>query len=214
MKKNIMSKAFMGIFVFGFFVVNTFPYFIANGSGSGFQSPGNTDIHTGIMEAAGFFLESHANFLLLLQKIEVAELYGTDYIELQQLIDNAVFHMENAWAKYSALSLSAHRTPYNPVIISQLMNFNYLSFRASTGLESVIAEDVGSYLTRGDIRGVYLRLMVDSQQILGRLIAIKSSLLVETFPAIPDLWQINQDFYRVLFFGQYTARIFFEITGK
>jgi hypothetical protein len=215
--KKLMStilKAFLGIFVFGLFAVNIFPYFIANCSDSGFQSPGSADIRTGIMEAAGSFLESHANFLLLLQKIELSELNGTDYTELQQLIDNAVFHMDNASAKYSALSFSAYRTPYNPVMISELKNFNYLSFRASTGLDSVIAEDAESYLMRGDIRGVYLELTADSQQILDRLIAIKSSLLGETFPAVPDLWQINRDFYQTLFFGQYTAQVFFEIAGK
>ena len=142
------------------------------------------------------------------------EINGIDFEELRQIINNAVVHMENAKAKYNDLIQLADGTPFHQPTITELMGFNYTSFQKSKGLNNVIFKEVGTYLCSGDVRGLYHRFRADTQSILDQLNVIKSAVDAEVIPENPDLCQVNKSYCETLLFGQYTAEIFYDVTGK
>lgn len=212
-KKSLLS-VLMGLFIVGFFHIQGFAKLIANTSEIGFEEPGRSGIRPYVIDAAGSLLISRSDFLLFLNKIELEEINGIDFTELQQIINNAVAHMENAKAIYTDLTQLADSTAYDQSTINNLMNFNYSSFQNNKGLNSVIFNKVGTYLNCGDIRGLYHQLLADTQSILDRLIVIKSVVDDEVIPGNSDLWQINQSYVETLLFGQYAAEIFYDLAGN
>jgi hypothetical protein len=212
--KTGILKVFVGIFILCFFHVQGIAKIIMNNSEMGFEEPGRTGIRSYVMEAAGDFLKSQSDFFLFLNKIEMEEINGVDYAELQHVINNAVVNMENARAKYNDLAQLADNTPYHQPTITQLMNFNYTSFQDSKGLNSVIFNEVDAYLPGGDVRGLYYRLLADTQSILDLLTVIKSAVDAEVIPENSAVWQVNQSYSETLLFGQYAAEIFYDVTGN
>ena len=166
------------------------------------------------MEAAGNFLQSHSAFLLFLTRIELSELNGLDYSELRQIIGNTIGYMENARANYTDLVERADNATYDQGITKTLMNFDYQSFSEQKSLNKQIFSEVKSYLDSGDTRGIYYKILSDTQLILAQLTVIKSAVDSRMFPAMSDLWRVNQIYAETLLFGQYTAEIFYDITGK
>ncbi len=212
-KKSIL-KVFLGIFILGFFHWQGIARFIFNKSEMGYEEPGRTGIHQYVIEAAGGFLKSQSDFLLFLNQIEMEEINGIDFAELQQIINNAVAYMENARAKYKGLTQLAGITPYDQPTIPVLMGFDYTSFQGNKGLNSVIYNQVETYLSRGDVRGLYHRLLTDTQSILDQLTVIKSAVDAQAIPKNSDLWLVNKSYCEALLFGQYAAEIFYDIAGK
>jgi hypothetical protein len=212
--KTAILKVFLGIFILGFFHMQGIARYIVNTSEIAFEEPGSTGIRQYVIEAAGSFLKSQSDFLLFLNKIEMEEINGVDYAELQQVINNAVVHMENARAKYNALTQLADNTPYDQPTITVLMGFDYASFQGSKGLNSVIFNEVETYLSGGDVRGLYHQLLADTQFILDQLTVIKSDVDAEVIPGNSGPWQVNQSYCETLLFGQYAAEIFYDVAGK
>lgn len=212
--KTAILKVFLVILVLFVFGMNSAAKIVNNYSEQAFGEPGSTEIRLYVIEAAGGFLNSHSDFLLFLNKIEMEEINGIDYAELQQIINNAVAHMENARAKYNDLTQLADITPYHQPVITGLVNFNYTSFQVNKRLNSVIFNEVETYLSGGDVRGLYHRLLADTQSILDQLTVIKSAVDAEVIPENPGLWQVNQAYSETLLFGQYAAEIFYDVTGK
>jgi hypothetical protein len=212
--KTTILKLLLGIFIVGLFQMQGIARYIFNKSEIGFEAPGSTGIRTYVIEAAGGYLNSHSDLLLLLNRIEMEEINGIDYAELQQVINNAVVHMENAREKYNDLTQFADSTPYDQPTITALMGFDYASFQESKGLNSVIFNKVKSYLSGGDVRGLYHQLLADTQAILDQLTLIKSDVDAEVIPENSDLWQVNQSYCETLLFGQYAAEIFYDVAGK
>ena len=212
--KTAIFKVFLVTFILCLFHMQGIARVIANTSEIAFEEPGSTGIRQYVIEAAGDFLNSQSNFLLFLNKIEMEELNGIDYAELQQVINNAVVHMENARTKYNDLTQLADSTPYDQPTITQLMNFNYTSFQESKGLNSVIFNKGKTYLSCGDVRGLYHQLLADTQSILDQLTVIKSVVDAGVIPENSGLWQVNQSYCETLLFGQYAAEIFYDVAGK
>ncbi len=213
--KKILLKVFLGIFIV--MVLNNQMYALvwANYSEIGFNSTGddrgNVPIRNDVMRGAASFLKSYSHFLMFLSRIELSELAGLDYEELQPLIDQAVAGMTEVKVIYSNLTHLADETSYNKEVIDQLMNFDYPGFQALEGLNGVIYHEAASFLEKGDIRGIYHRLLSDSEYILALLTRMKEQIDAREFPQIPDLWKANQFCNQSLLFGQYVSQIFQEI---
>jgi hypothetical protein len=212
--KTVVFRLFFVIFILGLCHIQGNARFIANHSEIGFVESGRTGIRQDVVEAAGGFLKSHSDFLLILNKIEMEEINGIDYAELQHIIYNAVIHMEVARAKYNGLIQLVEDTPYHQPTITVLMGFDYASFQESKGLRNVIFDEVKTYLSSGDVRGLYHQLLVNTQSILDQLTVIKSFVDAGVIPENADLWKLNQAYSETLIFGQYAAEIFYDVTGK
>ena len=188
----------------------------ANYSEKGFESPGREEIRLHIIKAAGNFMKSYSDFLLFLNKVELAEIEGEriDYNELWQIIDNTIAHMENAKERYDTLKQIADNTPYNQTVISRLLDPNYSLPQESGSSKSVISSEVEIYLRSGDVRGIYHKIHADTRQILDILKVIRSDVEEEAVPGNTYLWTLNRLYSKTMLFGQYTAEIFSKVTGK
>lgn len=212
--KIVALKFFVGILILFIFSMNSDAKILGNYSETAFKESESTGIGPYVIEAAGDFLKSQSDFLLFLNKIEMEEINGIDFAELQLVIHNAVVNMKNARVKYNDLTQLADSTPYDQAAITTLESFNYTSFQESKGLNSVIFNEVETYLSSGDVRGLYHQLLADTQSILDRLTNIKSAVDAQVIPETPGLWQVNQSYSKTLLFGQYAAEIFYDVTGK
>ena len=169
---------------------------------------GTTLINSLIIEGAGHFLKSHANFLLLLNSIEVAELSGTDYIQWQALVNSALENMEKASTVYGNLITTAAETPYNPEVIAKLADIDYKNFAKKNGLNTVIFSRLEDLLRKGDVTGVYILLKSDMDIIIDQLTTLKTAIDAGTFPDTSLLWRLNQTYADSLFTGQYLSQVF------
>jgi hypothetical protein len=190
-----------------------------NGSSRGFDegegentSPQEKGLRELVMEGAGYFLESYSGFLLFLSKVEVAELAGLDYNEAQMDLNNAIEKMESARDVFVLLKEKSEATPYDPIVIGELLNFNYDHFQKKNDLIEPIFDQVKSYLEKGRIREMYGEALSNTVEILDIAYMIKEKIDLEEFPEISTLWDLDESCSRSLRFGQYAARVFVEIS--
>lgn len=181
------------------------------GGTSALAVPSSQTIGQYIVEGAGYYLQSYSDMLLLLNKVEMSEVYGLHYEEAQTIINSAIDRLENAKTAYLGLKTLAAVTPYNPDVINLLVTFDYKSFQKEKGLNPYIFNQVETFLSKGDIRGVYDKLYEDVDTILGKLYNVKYSLDKNEFPVIEELWRINQFYSESIAFGQGIAEVFYGI---
>lgn len=163
-------------------------------------------LNTYIVNSAGSYLNAYSNLILFLNRFEMADVNGVNYVELQNILNNTVVNMEKAKETYINLKKLMDNTPYNPVMIDYLLAFDYNGFQEAYGLNASIFEQVGSYLGKGDVRGVFGYLLKSTTDILEQLYKLKESVDNEKLPNIEDLWRINQDFSETMLFGQYVSK--------
>jgi len=213
-KKVANLKVLLGVFVLSAFQMIAFPRFILNGGAASFEEQDQPAIEGYVAEGAGYFLKSHSDTLLLLNKIELSDLNGVDYAELQQLVDNALYNMQNAEANYTFLTQTADTAIYEQAVIDQLLAFDYYSFQQAKGLNGIIFDQVETYLGTGDVRGIYHKILSDTREIIDKLTVAKSIIDSGTLPETASLWRLNQSYSDTQFLGQYAAEVFYDITGK
>ena len=160
------------------------------------------------IEGAGYFLKSHSHMLMLLNKVELSELYGTDYPGMQALVKDALDNMQKAGETYKSLVAAAKETPYDPDVIAKLIMFDYDTFRETNGLNKDIFSRVKKYLVKGDVTGLYVLLAADMAWIIQQLQTVKTGLDAGTMPVISLLWRLNQKYGESLLGGQYIAEVF------
>lgn len=193
-----------------------FPYIIANESDNTYENTKeNSDLMRGdIANGAGAFLKSQADFIELLNRVEVSDANGIDFKELETLLDQSILHLETARDYYINLIQKAEATNYNTTILEKLAGFDYTGFRQARRLNGEIFQKVEALLSVGDTRGVYDALLTETNQVLDQLATIKADINLQVFPNLSTLWRTNQAYSETVLFGQYVAEVFFEITGK
>jgi hypothetical protein len=201
--------------------IKLYPYVIANRGEEVFinNNPVSmlgsaNDMESYIKEGAGFYLKSNSDFLQVLNRVEVAVPGGLDYIELRALTKSAISNMESAVAAYRNLKAASDAASYNPGMIDRLKGFNYYEFRVSMELNASLSRTVEKYLSTGDVKGVFSKILVDSETLSKMLQTLYVSVDAGNFPDINLLWRINKVFSETLQFGQYSAQVFYEISKQ
>lgn len=212
---KVVSKVLLAVFVLFLVQVNAFALIYGNESQKGFGNPGGKSsvptIKTYVLQGAGYFLDSYSDILQLLNKIELAELNGIDYIELQKIAARAGDNIRGQMETYLNLTQLADAAPYDQAVIDLLTGFDYAAFQQEKGLNSIIFADVQSYLSKGDIRGVYHRFLAVAAVLQAQLNIIKTDIDANRFPQSADLWNLDQNAAQSLLFGQYTAEVFCRV---
>ncbi|MCX6581963.1 MAG: hypothetical protein NT166_17475 [Candidatus Aminicenantes bacterium] len=212
---KFVSRILLAVFVLFLVQVNVFALIYGNESQKGFGNPGGKSsgptIKTYVLQGAGYFLNSYSDILLFLNKIELAELNGVDYIELQNIVTRAGENIQQQKDAYLNLTQLADATPYDPAVIDQLSSFDYAAFQREKALNSVIFADVQSYLSKGDIRGVYHRFLAVAETLQAQLNTIKTDIDAGRYPQPSALWNLDQISAQSLLFGQYTAEVFYRV---
>lgn len=212
---KVVSKVLVVVLVLLLAHANVFALIYGNESDKGYGSPGfkssSSVIRDYVLQGAGYFLESYADILQLLNKIELAGLNGIDYVEMQKITALANDNIQGQIETYTNLTQLADVTPYDQAVIDQLLRFDYAAIQQEKALNSVIFADVQSYLSKGDIRGVYHRFLTVAQTLQAQLNVIKTDIDSGKFPQTSDLWNMNQNAAQSLLFGQYTAEVFIRV---
>lgn len=214
MMKQFHLKIIIALLALVILSTSVFPLIYGNESDGGFGDDGRktaTTIRLHVIQGAGYFLDAYSDTLKFLERIELAELNGIDYPALQLLVNNALTNMQQAQQTYTDLTTEADVTPYNSIVIAKLEQFDFDTFQETNQLDPAIFKDVEFYLKKGDIRGVYHRFLSDSGQMVDTLTQVKQAVDAQTIPIESLLWELNQSASRSLMFGQYVARVFYEI---
>ena len=190
---------------------------IANHGESGYDGnqdgnkTGSNPLKTLIITGAGHFIQSHAGFQQFLHKIELAELYGIDYNELQGILNETITSIESAKTTYYDFIKLAGLTPYDQSFIDTLKSFDYEGFKEKHNLNAVIFSRLASMLRSGNLTGVYEDIYAKTGEISRLLYTVKAHVDKDIFPAIPILWEINHVYFDGYLFGQYAAMVFNEV---
>jgi len=181
------------------------------GGGGKSEALTSFNIRIYVIEGAGYFLNSHSNFQEFLNRVELSDLNGIDFNDMREILYKAIEDMEKAKDSYFNLKQEADITPYNPVMINFLLDFDYDGFQKEKGLNLIVYNKVKNYLSKGDIRGVFSKFLLNSESILEQLYTIKEWIDSDKFPEISILWRVNQAYFEAQLFGQYTSEIFYSI---
>jgi hypothetical protein len=221
MIKKVTLNIFIGLTILIFMNIKVYSVLVGNYTDCGFGGGGGESksltsftIRIYIIEGAGYFLNSHSSIQALLNRVELSELNVIDFNEMKEILYKAIEDMEKAKDSYYNLKQEADKTPYNPVMINFLLNFDYGGFQEEKGLNLTIFENVKNYLSRGDIRGIFSNFLANSESILEQLYAIKEWLDADKLPEISILWRVNQTYVEAHLFGQYTSEVFYDIISE
>jgi hypothetical protein len=201
--------------------VSLYPRISSNGSGGGYGGPGdgesagaNPTIENLVVEGAGYYLQGNSYIQSFLNQVELQDIKGIDYTELQRLIAGAVENITNSRLAYERLVETAERTPYNPVVIEQLKAFDYDSFMIDNRLNEVIFKKVEGYLSNGNITGAFKHNLSVIKSIQWLLFIVTNYVEFNQMPGLEISWKLNELCAEFSLFGSYIARIFQSINKK
>jgi hypothetical protein len=168
----------------------------------------NEEIRTLVIKGAAYHLTSHSKIQEFFKYIELSEIYGSNYEKFQVTLSAAIESMEKARAIYKALINAAEATPYNKYVIDKLKSFDYAAFIEDNRLNPVIFNEVKSYLSNGDVTGIYKKFYDNTFRILDKLYGIKQQVDGNIFPEKTGLWEVNNLYFDNQLFGQYATQVF------
>ncbi len=164
-----------------------------------------------MQEGGGYFLKANSLILALMNQVELSDLNGLDYELLKKNAGDALQNTRAACSIYSDLVDLAANTPYNPKVIEKLKTFDYQSFMEKNNLNREIVKKVSAYLSKGDITGMYRRILRELLVLDALLGTIYNDISCNRQPGLPLLWKTGESFSETFLFGQYAARIFHAI---
>jgi hypothetical protein len=205
----IILGIFMGITFFGLFNMNVSALVYLNSSETSFDDIEELNVY--VIKGASYFLKSYSSFLLLLQKVELAEIKGWEFNKMREYLKSAIINMENAIEIYKGLDQEVNQSKYDPGIIDKLKKFNYDNLQKENRLIKPIFDDACDYLRNGKIREIYQEMILRCNKILSKLNDFQKKLKSSMPLKKTDLWDLNQFYSQSLLFGQYVARVFLKI---
>ncbi len=180
-----------------------------DGSEADSKNSGNT-INLLIEDAAAHFMLSKSDILYFSNLYEMAD-SGIDFNQWRESIDNAIYNLEKSQKFYSNIIQTAEATPYNMPVLEKLANFNYLAFVSSNNLNTSIMQQVESFLSRGDITGMFKEISDKLKAVDAVLRAIDNEVTIDTIPGVESVWRLNNEVSEFMLFGEYVAMVFYEI---
>jgi len=224
--RHIFFKVLIGIFILGI-AFPGFSMFVGNYSEESFEEDdpegqtmavisagASATIKDLISKSATYFLRGKANVDWLTSKLEAADREGVCFSELQTIVNDSLYNMKVARYYYQTLKNKADSTPYNKVVINQLINFDYDSFSREYSLNSDIYNQVKEYLKAGDVRGAYARFYTYIDSIVGILEMVLENVYCGDIPETANIWKLNHECTHMLLFGQYIAQTYFNLINS
>jgi hypothetical protein len=221
--KHLFSILFLLPFLVIVFSWNGYSFIRGNGAGGGYgdeeeegqslsvQAAGDQAIEYYIMEGGGYYLEANASIQKLLNRVELQEIQGLFYPELQWLSGSALYWLQRAGESYERLIRIAEATPYNPAVLEKLRTFDYDGFKSRYDLNSDIFSLVRSYLQQGDITGLFRCSHRECLEMIDILKQIRDELNFYRLPDLALFWQLNEKQSTSSLLGSYVARIFSKL---
>ena len=222
-KKKLFVKVLLVPILTAFLCLYVYSYIDNNGAGGGYgggsgESSGGSvicsldnDIEYFIMLGAGHFLEAKSRVQRLLKAVEWKDIQWANYFEMTRLVENALYHMNNAKYIYRILIHTAEITPYNESVQSLLKGFDYDAFMLEKGLNKGMFDIVRQHLQAGDITGIFRQTHTNYITIIHLLEAVKQDVHNNKMPGMTVFWRLNEAVDNNSIMGSYVARVFAEI---
>ena len=150
----------------------------------------------------------NSNIQRILAAVEGQDSRAADFQELRLAAQNAFNQMNAARETYEELILIAAGTPYNEIVISKLVNFDYRGFGQEQHVNGIIYHEVEEYLQKGDITGVFKKVYSSLSGITGMAAEVKGEISQYRLPAPQLCWRLNEAISETALFGSYVARVF------
>lgn len=181
---------------------------------AGNSGASSKNISTSIIDGAGYFFNSQSAALIFLNKIEMSELTGLNFNDLRESLYQAIENMKLAKDTYAGITEIAAVTPYKRSIIERLKRFDYEGFQTRNGLNGTTFKKVEQYLGKGDVTGLFGKVLADSESILNMLDGLKEMVDQDRLPLNQSLWSLAQAYSEFHMVGQYAAQVFYEVAGS
>jgi hypothetical protein len=158
-----------------------------------------------IITAAGYFLQSHSDYQLVLKKIELNE---TGLIDS---IDQTILGITNANTLYFEIWETSKSLEYDPIVIEKLSQFDYYGYQIENNLNPTIFQRLECFLKPGLVKELFQQAFEDSSKILEKLKEIQTTLESGKKVDISNYWRLNQLYLDFALFGQYASEVFIKM---
>ena len=211
---SIFHKTLMLCFIFALCSTQIYPRIWCNTTDGGFTDDevlAGFSMKTHIVEAAAHFLNAYGHTMLLLNKIELSELYGLNFTEAQQLTNIAIEEMNYAIAEFSSLRELAAKTPYNDNVLDLVAAYDFAQFESRKKANASILGNLKDLLVQKKLREYYDQIQTNLYEIVGHLNLLKSHLDGNIYPDFEAVHNLNQVLAETMISGEYAAEIFHEV---
>ena len=208
MKNSKLLKGLaIGLMAIGFFVgLNAF--IVLNGIP---PCDGMGAIGSLTVDAASNFLQSNADVLLFLNEVEISEYNGFNFVRALELVVSAIEKLEKARADYAQMSTLSDSPCHGMVMSGKLQTFDYGRLVAEEQLNKEIMGLAAAYLVKGDVAGVYKKMLADVDVILADLYAMRETLKKEVQPGLDSCWILLHRYSDAILFGNYVTLVFYHL---
>jgi hypothetical protein len=218
-KNYIFFKIVLFVVLSIFLSMNENAVIRSNGSGGTYSDTTDGDspdkrladtfnIENIVIEVAGYSLKANATLQKMLYIVEMQGIEGLSGDEFGFELDNTIQAMKEAVSTYYSLIRIAEVTPYNPVVIKKLQNFDYYGYYWRNDLNYSIFRVVSNYLRIGNVTGIYRRSKDKMQDILDLLVFFRDELREGRQTKMSDLRKVNEKMSEEAIFGSYIAGVF------
>jgi len=121
--------------------------------------------------------------------------------------------MTMAKETYMKLVKETESLPYNTSVLETLKQFNYDAFQSEISANKEIFDEVKAYLVKGDMKGVFVKILANTEKIEAVLTQVKEKIYDGVPAVVNDIYQVNQLFSSSLLFGQYVAQVCGRVKG-
>jgi len=217
LKNKMVIKAVVLVLMISVLSVNAFSWWSGNHGEIVYPDPTGkstvSPITNYIAIGAGYFLKAYSNTLQLMNKIELSGINGINTDEWNALSDKTLYNMTMAKETYMKLVKETESLPYNTSVLGTLKQFDYNAFQSEISADKEIFAEVKAYLVKGDMNGVFGKILGNTEKIEAVLIQVKGKVYAGIPAMINDIYQVNQLFSNSLLFGQYAAQVCGRIKG-
>ena len=167
------------------------------------------------VDAASNFLQSNANVLLFLNEVEISEYNGFNFVRALEFVGSAIEKLEKARTDYGEMVVMSDGPGAPPcdkmVANGKLQTFDYEGLVAKEQLNKEIMSLAASYLVKGDVPGVYKKMLADVDLILAELYAMRDTLKKEAQPNLASCWTLLHRYSDTILFGNYVTLVFYHL---
>lgn len=164
-----------------------------------------------IVEGASNFLQSYSQIFLLLNESELSSNNGFDFLKAKTAVDLALTKIIESKKYYSSALQCDENEVNNLPIIEKLKIFDYDRLIASRQLNPCVMEKITYFLLKGDLAGMYDKIIKDLENMTACLLPIKESIENNIIPDIENLRSLYQKYSDFMLLGYYSSLIFYEI---
>lgn len=172
-----------------------------------FPPPVSNEVKGKIIDGASLFLKSYADSLLFLNEGEISEKGEYRFNASLGYIESALSKLESSKSYYRKVIEIVSNIEYVQYKIDKLKNYDYDTFKSENFANSEILNLVKSYLSIGDVKGIYEK-NLDYIEIAGNILKkIRDQLKNGYKPLVSDCWELLRVYSQTILFGNYATTL-------